>query len=384
MNLSKGIYFLFYGAAASLFPFLVIYYEKLGLNGYQIGFLAGIMPLISLFSAPFWGGIADATQKHKRLLLLTMSISIVIAYALSFASDFLYLIPLVALLAFFIAPIMPIIDNSVMSRLAERTDQYGKVRLWGAMGWGVAAVFGGWLIERLGLSWAFYGYMILMGMGLLVVWKLTVSQAGIGSKFWSGLRVLFSNPAWVLFLFTVVVFGIGSAVIQNFLFLYMNDLNASKILMGLSLMIATISELPVLYFSDRLLARFGIPGMMISSMLFLSLRLLAYSFVQIPMLILLIQLLHGLTYSLMWVSGVSFAAKYAPYGMGATAQGLFSGVLLGLAAALGAFFGGTLYENTGPVTMFRVIGLFVLTGITIYLLLGKKFMRLEVTADLAE
>lgn len=384
MNLSKGIYFLFYGAAASLFPFLVIYYEKLGLNGYQIGFLAGIMPLISLFSAPFWGGIADATQKHRRLLLLTMSISIVIAYALSFASDFLYLIPLVALLAFFIAPIMPIIDNSVMSRLAERTDQYGKVRLWGAMGWGVAAVFGGWLIERLGLSWAFYGYMILMGMGLLVVWKLTVSQAGIGSKFWSGLRVLFSNPAWVLFLFTVVVFGIGSAVIQNFLFLYMNDLNASKILMGLSLMIATISELPVLYFSDRLLARFGIPGMMISSMLFLSLRLLAYSFVQIPMLILLIQLLHGLTYSLMWVSGVSFAAKYAPYGMGATAQGLFSGVLLGLAAALGAFFGGTLYENTGPVTMFRVIGLFVLTGITIYLLLGKKFMRLEVTADLAE
>jgi PPP family 3-phenylpropionic acid transporter len=382
MFLSKAIYFFYYGAAASLFPFLVIYYESLGLSGYQIGFLAGIMPLIALFSAPFWGGLADATQKHKRLLLLTIFTSIVIAFALSNASVFLWLIPLVVLLAFFIAPIMPIVDNSVMDLLADQKDQYGKLRLWGAIGWGVAAPVVGWLIERSDLSWAFFGYMILMSAGLLVAWKLNVSQASIGTKFWDGVRSLLSNPSWSLFLFTVFVFGIGSAVIQNFLFLYMNDLEASKTLMGLSLMFATISELPVLYFSDRLLNRFGATGMIIFSMSLLVLRLLAYSFIRIPLLLLLIQLLHGPTYSVVWVSGVSYAANNAPQGMGATAQGLFSGVLLGLSAAMGAFIGGFLYENFGPVAMFRLIGFFVLMGIVLFLLVGKKIMKLESPASL--
>ena len=381
MFLPKAIYFFYYGAAASLFPFLVIYYESLGLSGYQIGFLAGIMPLIAFFSAPLWGGLADASQNHKRLLLLAIFTSIVITFALSNASAFLWLIPLVVLLAFFIAPIMPIVDNSVMDLLADHKDQYGKLRLWGAIGWGVSAPVVGWLIERSDLSWAFYGYMVLMSAGLLVAWKLTVSQAGIGSKLWGGLRSLLSNPSWSLFLLTVFVFGIGSSVIQNFLFLYMNDLEASKTLMGLSLMFATLSELPVLYFSDRLLSRFGATGMVILSMSFLVLRLLAYSFIRNPLMVLPIQLLHGPTYSAMWVSGVSYAAKNAPHGMGATVQGLFSGVLLGLSAAVGAFIGGFLFENIGPVAMFRVTGFLVLMGIALFLLVGNRIMGLESPAS---
>ena len=225
------------------------------------------------------------------------------------------------------------------------------------------------------------GYMILMSVGLLVAWNLTVSQVGIGSKFWGGLRSLLSKPSWSLFLFTVFIFGIGSSVINNFLFLYMNDLEASKTLMGLSLAFATISELPILYFSDRLLNRFGAAGMVIFSMSLLVLRLLAYSFIRNPLLVLPIQLLHGPTYSAMWVSGVSLAAKSAPQGMGTTAQGLFSGVLLDLSAAMGAFVGGFLYENVGPITMFRVIGFFVLISIIFFLLVGKNIMRLEAPAS---
>jgi PPP family 3-phenylpropionic acid transporter len=172
-------------------------------------------------------------------------------------------------------------------------------------------------------------------------------------------------------------------VIHSFLFLYLNDLEASKTLMGLSLMVATISELPILYFSDRLLNRFGATRMIIFSMSFLVLRLFAYSFIRIPFLVLIIQLLHGPTYSMMWVSGVSYAAKNAPRGMGATAQGLFSGVLLGLSAAVGAFIGGFLYEDIGPVAMFRLIGFFVLMGIALFLLVGKRFMSPESPASLA-
>lgn len=45
MILPKAFYFFFYAAAASLIPFLSLYYEHLGLNGRQIGLLTGLMPL---------------------------------------------------------------------------------------------------------------------------------------------------------------------------------------------------------------------------------------------------------------------------------------------------------------------------------------------------
>jgi PPP family 3-phenylpropionic acid transporter len=59
----------------------------------------------------------------------------------------------------------------------------------------------------------------------------------------------------------------------------------------------------------------------------------------------------------MWVTGVATANEIAPEGLGATAQGLFSGVFFGLAGVIGGLTGGVLYENLGAVMMFRWAGM---------------------------
>ena len=76
------IYFLYYAAAATLLPFLVIYYQDLGLKGSQIGLLAGLPPLLSWVSAPVWGMVSDITQRHKLSLLIAMSGAILLALTL--------------------------------------------------------------------------------------------------------------------------------------------------------------------------------------------------------------------------------------------------------------------------------------------------------------
>ena len=74
---------------------------------------------------------------------------------------------------------------------------------------------------------------------------------------------------------------------------------------------------------------------------------------QAPWLALPVQLLHGPAFSALWLAGVAYAAESAPEGAQATAQGLFSGVHMGLSSALGAFAGGWLLERSGGVAMFR-------------------------------
>ena len=43
------------------------------MNGTQIGLLSGLIPLVTWFSAPLWGGIAAPRKRHRAVLLLVIA-----------------------------------------------------------------------------------------------------------------------------------------------------------------------------------------------------------------------------------------------------------------------------------------------------------------------
>lgn len=372
---SKAFYFCFYAAAAALLPFLALHYENLGLSGSQIGFLAGIPPLVSLAGAPLWGALADTSRRHKTILSIAIIGTITLALMLSQITIFAYLIPFVAVYALFFSPIIPLTDNAVMALLAERKDQYGRQRIWGAIGWGLVAPLIGRLIETSGLIWAFWGYAGIMLISLFVAQKIPFHQISSQPPFFRGIRKLLSNRSWLLFLFLVFAGGAGQAVIHNFLFLHMNDLGASKTMMGFALTVATLSELPIFFFSDRLLTRWSAKGLFVFATGVYIIRVMVLSFITTPRLILVTQLFHGLNFSIMWVAGVSYADEIAPLGLGATVQGLFSGIFMGISTAIGALLGGMLYQNFGGAIMYRTMSIGVALSLLIFLIAQRMSIK---------
>jgi PPP family 3-phenylpropionic acid transporter len=278
----------------------------------------------------------------------------------------------VALYALFGTPIMALMDYSVLDWLGERRDQYGKLRLWGAIGWGIAGPVVGQLVELWGLRASFYGYMALMFAGLLVSWSMPISKASIGRGLLGGLRLLFGRREWLFFLGIVFIAGSSSSTVHNYLFLYMDELGASSLTMGLALTCATLGELAVFGVSDRLLKRVGTQHMLALALFAHALRVLAYSVIRVPWLVLPVQLLHGLAFSALWVACVSQANRLAPPGMGATAQGLFNSVLFGLGGSLGALAGGWLYEVAGFSPMFRLAAGWAVLGLLLLLTVGRR------------
>jgi len=376
---SKVFYFCFFAAAAALLPFLALYYERLGLSGRQIGFLVGISPLISLIGAPIWGAVADVSHRHKTILSITIIGAIVLALALSQVTTFSVLIFVVLFYAFFASPIVPLTDNAVMTLLEGQKDQYGRQRIWGAIGWGLTAPLIGYLIEIRGLHWSFWGYTGIMLIGLFVVQRIPLHQAHSQVPFWRRARTLLFNRSWLLFLFLVFAGGAGQAVIHNFLFLYMNDLGISETMMGFALTIATISELPVFFFSNLLLTRWSAKGLLVFATMMYVVRAMALSYASAPWMILATQLFHGFTFSAMWVAGVSYAHEIAPPGFGATAQGLLASVFMGIATAAGAFIGGGLYQDFGGAVMYRVMSIAVAVSIFIFLFISWLIDQKEPT-----
>ncbi|MCB0096756.1 MAG: MFS transporter, partial [Caldilineaceae bacterium] len=83
MNRIKAFYFCYFGAMAALMPFLVLYYEQIGLSGRQIAVLAALPPLMNLFAAALWNGVADAFNQHKRLQMVAIAGAIGMALLVS-------------------------------------------------------------------------------------------------------------------------------------------------------------------------------------------------------------------------------------------------------------------------------------------------------------
>jgi len=82
-----------------------------------------------------------------------------------------------------------------------------------------------------------------------------------------------------------------------------------------------------------------------------------------PWQVLPISLLHGPTFAIMWTAGVAYSTQTAPEGLGTTALAVFSGMVFGLGAALGALTGGWLYQHVGGVAPFVWAGVAAMSAV---------------------
>ncbi|MCA9838533.1 MAG: MFS transporter [Trueperaceae bacterium] len=372
MFLPKAFYFFYYAAYAALMPFLVVYFEKLGFSAGQIGILGAIMPLMTMLAAPFWANLVDSSKRQKTFLVSLLLVAIVSGISMGFSSTFTLLMALMLLFAFVIAPVMPLGDNAILRLLGEQRKNYGRLRVWGAVGWGLSAPIVGFITEKLDLRWAFYSFALLMVGCLVSIYRLTFPP---GQPQQSRSFAGFLQPAWLIFLATIFMAGLSLAVSNNFLYLYLTELNAPARVIGLALTVATISELPITYFGRQLLERFNTRSLLLIALLALALRLFLYSIASVPVFVLAIQLLHGLCFSVIWIAGVNFAAEFAPTGKTATAQSLFTAVMMGLGSTIGNLIGGFFYDQMGPQFTFRIAALIALLAVLLVFAAGSRLTQ---------
>ena len=147
----KLLFITYYGSLGALMPYLPVYYHSLGHTGQAIGLLGAVKPITTFIVAPLWGIISDFTQKPSFVLQLTFIASMALQLLLPLKDNVKYLITMVFITALFNAPVKSLIDSMVLDKL-DKNDrgQYGKLRLYGQLGFGIGSSIVGTVISRLG------------------------------------------------------------------------------------------------------------------------------------------------------------------------------------------------------------------------------------------
>ncbi|KAL7540150.1 hypothetical protein ACHAXR_009908 [Thalassiosira sp. AJA248-18] len=143
------LYLTYYASLGALLPYLPVYFHSLGHPGSSIGLLGAVKPLTTFLAAPLWGILSDRSNNHVSTLQFTFVSSLIFQLLVGMYSSLNYLIVTVFAAALLNAPVKSLIDSIVMSKLTSEEDrhQFGRMRLWGQLGFGVGSSLVGSLLS---------------------------------------------------------------------------------------------------------------------------------------------------------------------------------------------------------------------------------------------
>ncbi len=400
----SAVYFLYFASNSCLVPFLSVFYASQGLEPGQVGVLLALRPAAMLFAGPMAGNIADQLGTSKPVLMVQLCMGAALRMCLRLSSDFGVLCMIVLLAESVASGFAPVMDGHVMKVLHSvgQEQHYGRMRLWGAVGWGLFSVVSGSAqtanLFGLGQNVMFLLNSFIAVFAAIALYRMpavpraahgtaegaalttatgastdadssadsrpaspvndseTAGAAAItpaavhtgpvpGSR-GSALRVLLQGYI-ICFGITVLCMGILMGIITNFLFIWLEQLGAGADVMGWSLFFTCVSEVPLFHYSGALIKRFGNTPLLIAALVCYGIRLVSYSFLSNAWAVLPIELLHGVTFGVGWACCVAFAAEIAPPGLGSTVQGILAGIHWGIGNSIGAIVGGFAYAGLG-------------------------------------
>jgi PPP family 3-phenylpropionic acid transporter len=325
------------------------------------------MPVVLIFASPFWGMLSDRKRWGHRILSVTLAAPLPFVLAMAFSRNVIFLAFIVFGFSFFISPIPSLLDSLALRYLGEEREKYSRFRTWGAVGWGVAAPLAGITIQTLGIRSIFFLYVLFTCLSLVFLIGLPPVHAQKTSGFMRSFKSIFITPTWLIFLASIALVGICSSILERYFVLFIDNLGGREGIFGLSIAVATLSEVLVYCYAPVLLKRFGTRKLIFTAFTMYALRSIYYAQIKNPNFSLAAQAFHGPSFSALWAGGVLYAAQRAPADLGTTAQTLFSSMFLGIGAAVGALLGGILLDTVGLANAFRISGAISIGALLLFL-----------------
>jgi len=365
---ARAYYFLFYGALGVYYPYINLYFKQAGLSGQAIGQLAALTPVAVLLASPAWGALGDRFRIHRFLLPFVTWAAIVPTIALAFTRQFLGIAALVGLAALFSSSIIPLIDSAVLDLVEGTPRSYGSLRVWGTPGFMAFTLAMGYVLKYTGLVGLFYIYAALFFLaGLAALWLPARRHKIEAVTFGRGLRQLLRQRTLALFLLSVFLVGSSFTTYTTFFALYLQDRGASLMMISLANVFSTIAEFPVLFFSAALLGRLGNRASLLIGYAVYAFRWAVLALVRLPVVALLTQGLHGLSWGVVMVGGVAYVKAHSPRGLEATGQSLLGAASGGVGAVVGALGSGWIYDHFGSGQVFLAASLCCVAGLLLFL-----------------
>jgi len=329
-----------FGVLGVALPFWPIYLQSKGLGPVAIGWLLAAPYLVKVISNPLAGRWADFSG-DRRTPLRWLALSTLLCTLGYFLADaFLPLLVVTVLVGGTSAALIPLSDSLTLKALSA---DYGRVRLWGSLGFVAAAMLSGRLLQNSSPDSILWTTLALMAYclpaSLLLPRTPEAAPAASGGTL-RGLRF----PA---FLAATSLLQLSHMIYYGFSAILWRGHGLSDSLIGALWAEGVIAE-AIFFANGALVLRFVTPRALLGlSALGGIVRWTLLSATFDPPALAALQALHALTYGACHLGAMQFIHRQVPAELSARAQGIYTASATGLAQGLTMLGAGALFELMG-------------------------------------
>ena len=347
------------GAIGAFGPFLGLALGRQGASAASVGLLLALVPATRLLVTPAWALVADRFRLGTRILQLASALSMVTAGVLAAGLGGLPGAGL-ALIAFAIAraPVAPVLDALTVRSLEQRGAdplRYGRIRLWGSLGFLMSAGVASLLADRVAWSAAPIALAAgIWGVGTLVTLRLPAAEASGPVPLRPALRALSSRPGFLWLLPALALHGAGLNAYDAWYAVHLDALGLAGVWTGAAIVVGVSAEMAVMFAASRLVSGRDPLGLLTLAMGTATVRWALIATLTNPWLLTALQLSHGAVFGLFWVGGVETFRRWAPGEVRASAQSLLLMAAYGAGPLLASGTAALVVDAHGTDTLFRL------------------------------
>ena len=322
--------------------------------------LMGSMQSLSRIIAPYlWGWLSDHTGQRVMLLRASAALALLGSMGMSF-HELPWLVGMLFFMFLNTSGMMPMTEAALSHWVSVGgvfdTHKYGRVRLFGSLGFLLTVCFAGAWFERHGMGdFPLCTTLTLLALNLSV-WALPNAREGVhvqGPQNSVVAELFKAHNAW--FFATMFFHVLSHMCIYFYLSLYLDHLGYSKTMIGLLWGVGVVVEIAAFYTQSRWIHRLTLSQWLMLCCACMVLRMGMTSFCSQWLVVLfLAQALHGVTFAVQHTASISWLSIYFSGRLRGRGQALYSIVGYGISGVLGSVGGAWLSERFGLQSLFTI------------------------------
>lgn len=399
MPLSAGqrfsaYYFVLFAGVAAVAPYLAVWLDSIDVSARWTGIIVSAPSVLMVLTTLFIARWADSLQDRRSAILVTNVVVLLVMLALWFTTHPIAILVIWTLGGIAMMAQVPIVDAMTLKRLRETDDDFGKVRMFGSLGFVLALLACGSLYEQQGIGLFLLVLTTVNGARLLVSLGLSKSRPSAHPALGSQTDPQFNaqsephsnqetcaksspessatapaseRPAAALFasgiLLTVggaAAINASHALLSTFGILHWKQLGYGESIGSLLFGIGVVTEIALMWRFKALTGNFGARKVLLFAA---AIGLLRWSILAVepPLwLTILAQTLHGVTFGMTYIAIANFISRRVPEQQAARGQSMNAVIQMG-SMAIATYLCGLYFDQLGATLFFAMAGLCALS-----------------------
>ena len=350
-----SFFFLYFAYVGLISPFASLYFLDKGFSAIEIAVLMSMLQVTRILGPFSWGWLSDYLSNRIGIIRFCAALASLVFLCIFFLESYIAFFVWMFILHTILSSLTPLGEAATVHALFKDNSfdkRYGRLRLWGSIGFICMVLLAGEFFDRHGIAWFPWIGAAVLFLLAIDTWCMREPKLDRRPMVRGELRSVLVNPDVRWFLVSGFFMIFAHAALYVFFSLYLVSLGYDKWEIGLFWALGVFAEVVFFYFQSKVLSKLD-PEVVLQATFGMGVvRFMLIALYPTTAVLILAQVLHAGTFAAHHSASVKLIQRWFSGPLQARGQALFTTVSYGLGGTLGGLSAGWVWEALQPRDVF--------------------------------